>query len=278
MVISELRNLFENSSHHAFLIIGDHNAHYNELRLFLREKVSVGKLELADIWSRSYEAIGIDDAREIKEIQNTRPNGERRVVLLSFLSIQSEAQNSLLKLFEEPMSGTIFIVCARSPEIFLPTLLSRFYVIEPRKRQTAPEFADSAPIDSAPIDSGSQTSASPIPSMPKFLSGTIQERLALLEPIIKEKDKNLAEGFLNALELVLYDGKVNATKGEIPLADGSGSALADIDASIFEDIFSARRFLRGRSPSVKMILEHFCGVVPIVSGDPIVSAVSKIFK
>jgi len=222
-----LSELLDVSSHHAHLIIGNPNRNLEDLRVIIRKKVSAGDLDSSDVWSWKFEAIGIDDARELKEVQNTRPIGSGRIVVISLVSIQNEAQNSLLKLFEDPSSDTKFFLCAKSTDIFLPTLLSRFYIFYSKNKY---EVGDADVVK-------------------EFLSSTVTRRMVLLEPIIKEKDKAGAESFLDSLEYALYE---NGIKG--------GSEL-----SVFEDIFSARRFLHTRSPSVKMILEHFCCVAPTLS-------------
>jgi len=230
--------ILDNSGHHAFLIVGDRAQNFEALRHGLREKVLKEKIHSADIWSRTYESLNIDDAREIKEVQGTRPNGSRRHMLISLMTIQSEAQNSLLKLFEEPSSDTTFYVCAEATEIFLPTVLSRFYVVE-----SGGELSDTAKAEQRKEKEKSGV------QMKEFLSSSIARRFELLEPIISEKDKSAAEEFLNQLERSLSDLSLKMTVGQ---------------ASLFEEIFSARRFLRSRAPSVKMILEHLCGIIPIL--------------
>ncbi len=212
--------------HHAYLVVGDAEQGYEALRLLIRKKIVAGEIDASDVWSRAYANVSIDDAREIKEVQNTRPIGKRRIVVLSLFSIQNEAQNSLLKLFEEPSSDTVFFICAGNTSIFLPTVLSRFYIVE----------------------SNLESSGSEAGLLTKFFAGSVSERVALLEPIIKEKDKAEAERFLDSIEATLYKNK----------------KAIDSNSRVFEDIFSARRFLRGRSPSVKMILEHLCGIVPSI--------------
>jgi DNA polymerase III delta prime subunit len=231
-----LHEILENIGHHAFLIVGNREQSFETLRHGLRERVSKEKIHSADVWSRAYESLNIDDAREIKEVQGTRPNGSRRHVLISLMTIQSEAQNSLLKLFEEPSSDTTFYVCAEATEIFLPTVLSRFYVVEFADGMTAKEKIEER--------KGKEKGGVP---MKEFLSSPIARRIELLEPIISEKDKSAAEDFLNRLEQSLKDLSVKMTVGQ---------------AGIFEEIFSARRFIRSRAPSIKMILEHLSGIIP----------------
>lgn len=227
MARSPLEKLIATPTHHAHLVLGNTGENFELGRHVVRGHVEEGTIELADVWSRHFEVIGIEDAREIKEIQNNKPVGERRFVLIALSSIQTEAQNSLLKLFEEPHRFNQFFIFAPDTNIFLPTLLSRFDIVDLRTGESEAEH---------------DTLVS------KFLKSNIAERMSLLEPIIKEKDKTGAEHFLDALESSLYRDR----------------AKLATNVPVFDDIFSARRFVRSRSPSVKMILENLAGTVPVL--------------
>lgn len=220
-----LRKIIETPHHHAHLIVGNRDVNYEQLRLVIREKVETNEIHSADVWSRIYESTTIDDAREIKEVQSTKPIGERRIVLVSLSSIQSEAQNSLLKLFEEPASQTMFIICAGTTDIFLPTLLSRFSILEIKNDVQKKDIQN---------------------LVSQFLKSPIGKRFELIEDLVKEKDKVQTEHFLNGLEFSLHNQK-------------------QINSTLFENIFSARRYIRSRSPSLKMILENLCVTVPVIS-------------
>lgn len=71
------------------------------------------------------ERFGIDDARALSERAHIRAITGERNFLVHFGTITSEAQNALLKLFEEPPENTVFHVVVRHEEILLPTLRSR---------------------------------------------------------------------------------------------------------------------------------------------------------
>jgi len=69
----------------------------------------------------------IDDVRALRDVLSLAPSrGRHRVVWLELREPPlPEAQNALLKLLEEPPTGTLFFVAARSPEGLLPTVRSR---------------------------------------------------------------------------------------------------------------------------------------------------------
>lgn len=70
---------------------------------------------------------GVDDARElIQRIQIAPVKGAYRVVILDEAQMLTrEAQNALLKTFEEPPSHVVFILCTTDPHKILPTIVSR---------------------------------------------------------------------------------------------------------------------------------------------------------
>lgn len=74
---STLREIIENPPHHAFLVLGGRQAHFERIRLHIREMVTRGLVHTADVWAREFEQFAIDDARELKEIQHAMPNGPR---------------------------------------------------------------------------------------------------------------------------------------------------------------------------------------------------------
>ncbi|EAJ6152792.1 DNA polymerase III subunit delta' [Campylobacter lari] len=59
---------------------------------------------------------------------------QAKIIVILAKSFREEAQNFLLKLFEEPPKNVYFIIVAPSKNVFLPTILSRF-IIEKHKIQ-----------------------------------------------------------------------------------------------------------------------------------------------
>ncbi len=55
---------------------------------------------------------------------------EQKIIFLAAKRFNIYAQNALLKILEEPPSGSVFILAAPSKTIFLPTILSRLAVTE----------------------------------------------------------------------------------------------------------------------------------------------------
>ena len=73
------------------------------------------------------EELLIETSREI--IDKAYFSSERQVLnILSFKSFKIEAQNALLKIFEEPPSGIFFMIVSPSKNLLLPTVRSRFVI------------------------------------------------------------------------------------------------------------------------------------------------------
>lgn len=86
------------------------------------------KRQDADIQHFVFDRMGIDDARLLSVTATRKPVvHDVRVLVIYTNEVTTEAQNALLKLFEEPPLTTRFVVVMAAPDKLLPTLLSRFY-------------------------------------------------------------------------------------------------------------------------------------------------------
>ena len=74
----------------------------------------------------SYDRIGVAEVKLITASSQLRPaSGIEQTFVLKTLFITHEAQNALLKLFEEPPVGLVFVLVIPPAVKLLPTLLSR---------------------------------------------------------------------------------------------------------------------------------------------------------
>lgn len=212
--------------HHAYAIEGDKKTVVPELYSFFENDLKIQTKANPDFYFNEFESFGIDSGRELIERASRKAIQDKmRIFVVSISSITSEAQNALLKLFEEPAEGAYFFIIVQSSEIFIPTLRSRFNII----RQSI-IFAENDTL------------------INNFLKASKADRIKLLEDIIEEykenKNKGKALDFLNNLEAILYKNKSKARP------------WTKQDIEIFEMIQKSRDYIRGRAPSVKMILEN----------------------
>lgn len=228
-----------NALHHAYVIEGNQKSIFVELLSFLEQDVAFKTRGNPDFYHESFDSIGIDEARVLKEMQQRKPfvEGGKKIFILSFNFITREAQNSLLKVFEEPTSGTHFFLLVPSAEIFLPTVRSRVMFLSQK------DFSDEGVV-SGEIAHGNF----PADSIKDFLASSPKTRLEIFAKIIEEKDKARAINYLNNLEMTLF--KIWNKNRDKKHAD------------IFRQIITCRNYLHDRSPSVKIILEHIALVTP----------------
>jgi DNA polymerase III gamma/tau subunit len=204
--------------HHAHIVCG---ADIGAIWRALADNLSFKKQANPDAYSEEYETFGIDEARTLSEWAIMKPiAAERKVAVISTLSFTVEAQNALLKLFEEPPAGTYFFIIVPNTGSILPTLLSRVRVISLREENEADN------------------------KLEKFLQSSISERLQMIAPLIKSKDKERARNFIKALEQ-----KINAVSTEQKLQSA-------------KKILEAEKYGEARGASLKIILEHLAVSLP----------------
>ena len=185
-----------------------------------------------DFFIFEHALFGVDEARELAERASRRPvAGERQIFLIGADSLTREAQNALLKLFEEPGAGTHFFLVVQTTDVLLPTLRSRLAMLEAGKYGAA-----------------AHTTRTDVVFGDALLDAAPGRRIKMLQPLIAAKDAPGAARFLESLERAL-----RARSGEI---------IAREDVFFFETLARCRNYLRDRSPSVKMILEYIASVLP----------------
>ncbi len=201
-------------THHAYYIecpTSDYDSYHALFKPFHGEK---------------YERFGINDARRLIELASLK-NFKDMVFLIVTPSITTEAQQALLKLFEEPQVGTTFVLVV-PPGILLPTLKSRMLVY--------PALDRTAPKD---------------PTAVKFLKAPGKERSNIVAALLKDDEgaRERVREFINELEAECV--KLNFTQRP----EGRRG---------LEDIAKVRDYLRDRSPGLKMLLEHLAVALPTV--------------
>ncbi len=73
------------------------------------------------------QGIPVDEIRYVNSLvgQHTFVGGQRVVIIERAEKMNPAAQNALLKTLEEPLAGTVFLLLTESPELLLPTIVSR---------------------------------------------------------------------------------------------------------------------------------------------------------
>ena len=215
--------------HHVYLIEDDDNGAYDKVLLFVEQDMGISINGNPDVWVKSFEKFGIDEGRMLRNLQaNKAVSDSKRVFIITSRFFTREAQNALLKVFEEPTENTHFFIITPRADALLPTLKSRLFIVP---KEEVGLSRDTNGIDGAK----------------RFLSVNVKDRLKIVSAIIEEKDKARAMKFIDTLEQVLCEEKKGNLSGYVEILD---------------DIIKIRGYLYGNAPSVKMILEHLVITTP----------------
>ncbi len=231
--------------HHSYLIEGKIQDVPSEVRKLLKSIDSDLKVG-PDFSHFVFDTLRIEDARNLKSIGAEKSlTEEKRVIIISANSFLLEAQNTLLKMFEEPIENTIFFLIVPDKNALLRTLVSRFYVIS--------------------LNEGSNKD---LKVAEDFIKLSLQGRLDYVKELLVENEdvptevgiptrvgkgmvdspRSKALAFLNSVEAALHK-KLIAEK---------------LEASLFEHIFKVRKFLRMPGSSAKSLMESVALVIPAV--------------
>ena len=231
--------------HHAYFLVGDTSAIFSELKDFLENVVGIKTAGNPDFWHGKFNSLTIDEARDIAEASSRKsfgnhlealpPSGlgarlpNKKVFIIQADFISHEAQNSLLKVFEEPTVGTHFFIISPQ-DILLPTLRSRmqvmyFQTLGVRNPQTPSVGESSTQMSRCHLDM------------------KMAERLAKVKEIAEaisdeESTKQDAITFLNEVEKELHEGGVEKSAKSLEVCQLARASLYD------------------RGAPVKMILEN----------------------
>ncbi len=171
--------------HHAVVVEGNAIEGINWTKEYIKNTLKMELLGNPDINIAEIERYTIKDARSLKARASKTPFGDSQVFVIVTENILHEAQNALLKLFEEPAQDTYFIIVIPTTNGLLDTVMSR---IEYKGR-----------IFDKPNE---------INFAKEFLNSNVGERIKMLESTIKNKDRKKAREIVNAIEAHLHDDDV----------------------------------------------------------------------
>lgn len=123
--------------HHAYVVLGTPRA-VEECVVGVLTEIGVSLESNPDLHFFREPLFGISEARMLKERAARSAFTGRKVFVILSDRLNREAQNALLKIFEEPTPNTHFFIAALHEDVLLPTLRSRMQMLR------APESAQSA--------------------------------------------------------------------------------------------------------------------------------------
>ena len=236
-MISLSKYLDRKNLHHAYLIEGRREDIVPQLIDFLQEiEVNTTSSDFVRIETDSFK---MEDAKNLKSLAGDKSfSSTPKIFLLAVNNFLLEAQNSMLKIFEEPIANTHFFIIVPDLNSLLGTFVSRFFVIS---------FKEGSTEDKKEAE--------------KFIKMNFEERLEYVKNLLTEpeetEDRAVLDGarvkalqFLNALEVVLH---------QLHVSNGS---LTEESALCLNHIFKVRRFIRMPGSSAKSLMESVALLVP----------------
>lgn len=217
--------------HHAFVVEAEVEEGIGVAEAWVEKELQIQTKASPDVVILRHGLFSVEDARRVSEVAMQVPlRGESKVIIIAATRAYHEAQNALLKIFEEPPPGTHLFIILPSIGGLLPTLRSRVHTLSQDPGRTKLSISEDAK---------------------EFMKGTKEKRTALIKRLVTGRDdENRRENRDRAISIV--DGV------EVALV-GQG---VQKHAVVLSDIATLRGYLYDRSAPVKMILEHLSLVLP----------------
>ena len=118
--------------HHANLLIGTPEEAESYLRTLCND-LNIEVPNNPDFFIFRTATFGIDEAREVRILSVRKALTGKKIFLILSERLTTEAQNALLKTFEDPFPNTHFFLAVKEEDVILPTLRSRMLVIRVSK-------------------------------------------------------------------------------------------------------------------------------------------------
>jgi DNA polymerase III delta prime subunit len=222
--------------HHAFVIEAGAEEGIGTAKAWAKRELAMEIQGNPDVVVLQYGLLSVEDARAVFDLATGKPfRGEYKVVIVSASRAYREAQNALLKLFEEPPEGTYLFLVLPSLGSLLPTLRSRVQVLTPKYGLTMSIIPETAK---------------------EFLEAGKERRSAIIKRIAAHREGDAVSAREEALAVV------NGIETAAYAALHDDGHRISIITPLLSDIATLRGHLHDRSAPVRMILEHLSLVIP----------------
>lgn len=189
-----------------------------------------------DIVVLRYGLFSVEDARRVTELAaGASFAGEHNVLIISASRAYHEAQNALLKIFEEPPPGAYLFFILPTLGGLLPTLRSRVQVLGSPGGLTSPQISEEAEL---------------------FMKASREKRSVIIKKLTSGKDEDARREHRD--EAIRIVNGIEAAAYQVFKKRSDGSAVA----ALLSDISILRPHFYDRSAPVRMILEHLALVIP----------------
>ena len=225
----EFHNLFPRNLYHSYVLEGNPEEIVYSLRIYLEDRGEVNK-QSEDLSLNLYDSFAIQDSQKIKEwYQNKPTDGKKKICIIGAKFINREAEQTLLKIIEEPTENSHFFIVVPDSSLLLGTILSRVHLIR----------------------NGEGINDEELKIAKDFLNLNLPGRIEKVGEIIKEFKDNENSGGLRYSAILLINGI------ERIIYERWKKDLDNEDLKfILGELKNCREFLSIPGASVKMILEH----------------------
>jgi DNA polymerase III delta prime subunit len=216
--------------HHAYLVEAEMEQGIACAMAFLEKALGLSGKTNPDILVFRHELLSVEEVRRILLLATQAPLGKKgKAIIIATARLYHEAQNALLKLFEEPRPGTVLVLVVPSSGQLLATLHSRLFALPLPKART---------IRAAP-------EAKAFALMSKEKRSAYSKKLATgKDEDERRENRDVALALVNGIEALAY------AQGVVKYA------------TFLRDISVLRTYLHDRSAPVRLILEHLSLVLP----------------
>lgn len=233
--MSTFEELLPENLHHAYIIEGDIESIPVQLRTYLKKRKYIDENEM-DFLYQSFDSFTMSDVPPLNEWNTTHAVSlGKKVCIIKTKFINHEAQQSLLKMIEEPRPNTHFFFILPKASTILPTVLSRVHLIKLVSTISSPTH----------------------PLTEIFLTAEPTERIQLIAKIIEDSKKNSSSAGLRfeAMELMSSIEKYmhSELKNQKNIKNNAYTNIKQIE--------KCRTYLDSPGASVKMLLEHIALVL-----------------
>ena len=249
--MSILKHLDKNNLHHAYLIEGVREEIILEVIEFLKS-FNIDTVGNPDFVYISIDNFKIDEAFDLRSMSTSKGfSSGKKIFMIYANNISLDAQNVLLKIFEEPIENTHFFLIVPNINFLLKTFISRFYFIRA-----------SFSLDEKEAKEAEKFIAMPLKNRIDFIKELLimpEEEGDDITPLDSSRFKALR--FLNALEISLHSNFLkNFEHGRFHPEDGV--KWKNSLQSCFLHFFKVREFLRMPGSSTKSLMESVALITP----------------
>ncbi len=242
-------NLDKNNLYHAYLIEGTREEVLPEILKFIKS-LGVKTTGNPDLVNISIDNFKIDEALELRAMSTDKGfSAGKKIFIICANTFSLDAENVMLKMFEEPIENTHFFLVVPDVNILLKTLVSRFYLI---KTESALDLKEAEKFIAMPLN-----------SRINFLKDFLAEEEEEISPMDSIRAKSLR--FINALEISLHSKFVNNFSGlTLPGVPGGTHTIQNSSQTCFSHFFKVREFLRMPGSSTKNLMESVALIIPML--------------